>query len=92
MKGELRGHLMEVAKDVQMRAVLTFFYRDQLQGAPFAGLKEMLFLHEDVEESRLKELVKDEVLTFDGTRYQLSAAVRAVLERDPTILTGESLR
>ena len=92
MNPVLRQRLVDAAKDVQMREVLTFLYRDHPQGASFEGLKEMLFLHETFEESRLQALVADRALVFDGTRYKISADARQLLDRDPVILMDEFLR
>ena len=92
MNPHVRQRLAQAVRDVQTREVLTFLYRDQQQGAPCAGLKEMLFLHEDFEESRLEQMVTDGLLVFDGTRYLLSGDGRQVLDRDPTILLDEFLR
>ena len=88
----LRQRLVDEAKDVQMREILTFLYRDHPQGASFAGLKEMLFLHEAFEETRLQALAGERVLSVDGTRYLISAEARQVLDRDPVILMDEFLR
>ena len=92
MNAVVRQRLVEAAGDIQTKEVLTFLYRDHPRGAPFDGLKEMLFLHEAFEEARLQDLVEDRVLTFDGTRYKISADARQVLDRDPTILMEEFLR
>jgi hypothetical protein len=92
MDSALRQRLAEAAKDIRVREVLTFLYRDHPQGAAFEGLKEMLFLHDDFQESRLQELVEQRVLTFDGKRYKVSADARQVLDRDPVILMDEFLR
>ena len=92
MNPEIRQRLLEAAREVQMREIITFLYRDHPQGASFEGLKEMLFLHEDFEEPRLQRLVEEKVLMFDGTRYKVSADARQVLDRDPTILMDEFLR
>ena len=92
MNPVIRQQLVTAASHIQTREVLTFLYRDHPQGASFEGLKEMLFLHEDFEESRLQRLVYEKVLMFDGTRYQISADARQVLDRDPTILMEEFLR
>ncbi len=75
-----------------MREVLTYLYRDHPQGGSFEGLKDMLFLYDAFEESRLQELIGEKVLTFDGTRYKISADARQILDRDPTILMDEFLR
>lgn len=88
----LRQHLVDVTKDVHVREICTFLYRDHPQGVSFAGLKEILFLHETFEEARLQQLVTDGVLVFDGTRYKVSGDTRQVLDRDPTILMDEFLR
>jgi len=92
MNPVLRQRLVDAAKDVQMREILTFLYRDHPQGASFEGLKEMLFLHDAFEESRLQVLVTDRLLAFDGTRYKISADARQILDRDPIILMDEFLR
>ena len=92
MNSAVRQRLVEVAQDIQMREILTFLYRDHPQGAAFEALKEMLFLHEDFEESRLQELVQDKLLAFDGKRYIVAADARQVLDRDPVILMDEFLR
>ena len=88
----IRQRLVAAASDVQTREVLTFLYRDHPQGASFEGLKEMLFLHENFEEARLQQLMAEEILVFDGTRYKIAAAARQVLDRDPVILMDEFLR
>ena len=88
----LRQRLVDEANDVQMREILTFLYRDHPQGASFAGLKEMLFLHEAFEEARLQALVEERILGFDGTRYKIAADARQLLDRDPVILMDEFLR
>ena len=92
MNTAIRQRLVNEANDVQMREIMTFLYRDHPQGASFAGLKEMLFLHEAFEEARLQGLVSAKVLSFDGTRYKISADARQVLDRDPVILMDEFLR
>ena len=92
MNPVLRQQLVDEAKDVQMREVLTFLYRDHPQGSSFEGLKEMLFLHEAFEESRLAALVEARALSFDGTRYKISGEARHILDRDPVILMDEFLR
>ena len=88
----LRQRLVDAAKDVQVREILTFLYRDHSQGASFEGLKEMLFIHEDFQEGRLTQLVNDKALAFDGSRYKISVDARQVLDRDPVILMDEFLR
>ena len=92
MNGIIRQRLVEAAKDIQTREILTFLYRDHPQGAAFEGLKEMLFLHDAFEESRLQQLVTDKILAFDGKRYTIAADARQVLDRDPIILMDEFLR
>ena len=92
MNPEIRQRLVAAASNVQLREILTFLYRDHPQGASFDGLKEMLFLHEDFQEPPLQQLLQEKVLTFDGTRYKVSADARQVLDRDPTILMDEFLR
>ena len=92
MNGPIRQRLVEAAKDIQTREVLTFLYRDHPQGAAFEGLKEMLFLHDAFEEPRLQQLVADKILAFDGKRYTIAADARQVLDRDPIILMDEFLR
>jgi hypothetical protein len=52
----------------------------------------MLFLHEAFEEARLRRLVEEKVLAFDGRRYKVAADAQQVLDRDPTILMDELLR
>ena len=52
----------------------------------------MLYLHEVFEETRLTDLVADNVLAFDGKRYKIAADARVVLDRDPVILMDEFLR
>ncbi|HEX9779999.1 MAG TPA: hypothetical protein VGB20_02155 [bacterium] len=88
----IRQRLVQEIADIQMREILTFFFRDHPEGAEFEALKEMLFLHESFEESRLSELVGEKVLAFDGRRYKLSTGARQVLERDPTILLDELIQ
>ena len=92
MNPETRQRLLEAARDVQMREILTFLYRDHPQGSAFEALKEMLFLHDAFEEVRLQHLVEEKILAFDGSRYKISAEARQVLDRDPTILMDEFLR
>ena len=92
MNAALRQRLVEVAADIQMREVLTFLYRDHPQGAAFEALKEMLFLHDNFEESRVQPLVGDKILAFDGKRYTIAADTRQILDRDPVILMDEFLR
>ena len=92
MNSTIRQRLVEAAKDIQMREVLTFLYRDHPQGASCEGLKEMLFLHEDFDESRLKQLVEGKAIAFNGSRYKIAADARQVLDRDPVILMDEFLR
>ena len=92
MNAVIRQQLLEATKDVQMKEVLTFLYRDHPQGAAFDGLKEQLFLHDAFEEARLTQLVEDKLLAFDGKRYTLAATARQLLDRDPTILMDEFLR
>jgi hypothetical protein len=92
MNVELRQRLVEAAKDVQMREILTYLYRDHPQGASFAALKEMLFLHEAFDEARLRTLAEVQILMFDGTRYKIAADARQILDRDPVILMDEFLR
>ena len=92
MNPAIRQRLVAAASSVQLREILTFLYRDHPQGASFEGVKEMLFLHEDVQETPLQQLVQEKVLTFDGTRYKVSADARQDLDRDPTILMDEFLR
>ena len=92
MNNHVRQRLVDAAKDIQIREVITFLYRDHPQGASFEGLKEMLFLHEAFEESHLQQLVQDKMFAFDGKRYKIAADARQVLDRDPTILMEEFLR
>ena len=92
MNAAIRQRLAEAAKDIQMREILTFIYRDHPQGASLEGLKEMLFIHENFDEVLLKQLVEDKVLAFDGSRYKIAADARQVLDRDPVILMDEFLR
>ena len=92
MNNAVRQRLVEMAQDIQTREVLTFLYRDHPQGASFEGLKEMLFLHEAFDESRLQALVAEKVLAFDGKRYKVTADARQVLDRDSVILMDEFLR
>jgi len=88
----LRQQLVDIAKDIQVREIVTFLYRDHPSGASFEGLKEMLFLHEAFEEARLQRMVEQRILSFDGKRYMLSGEARQVLDRDPVILMDEFLR
>jgi hypothetical protein len=88
----MRQRLQAAAQDIQTREIMTFLYRDHPQGASFEGLKEMLFLHDAFEESRLTRLVEEKILVFDGKRYKVSADARQVLDRDATILMDEFLR
>ena len=92
MNADMRQRLADVAGNIQMREILTFLYRDHPPGAPFDGLKEMLFLHEDFQEERLTDLVTKGILAFDGKRYKLAADARVILDRDPVILMDEFLR
>lgn len=89
MNVAMRQRLVEVAKASRTCEVITFLYRDHPQGASFEGLKEMLFLHDAFEESQLTQLVEHDIVTFDGTRYTLSAEARQMLDRDATILMDE---
>ena len=91
MNAAIRQRLVEVTKDIQTREIITFLYRDHPQGAPFEGLKEMLFLHESFEEARLQQLVTEKILAFDGKRYKIAADARQVLDRDSVILMDEFL-
>lgn len=92
MSAAIRQILVEAARDVQIREIITFLYRDHPQGASFEGLKEMLFLHDIFEESQLTQLADKTILVFDGKRYKVTADARQVLDRDPTILMDEFLR
>lgn len=92
MNSQVRQRLIDAAKDIQTREIITFLYHDHPQGASFEGLKEMLFLHEAFEEARLQELVQDKMFAFDGKRYKIAADARQVLDRDSTILMEEFLR
>ena len=92
MNPAIRQRLADIAKDVQVREVLTCLYRDHPQGVSFEGLKDMLFLHDAFEDARLQELVTERLLAFDGRRYTIAAEARQVLDRDPTILMDEFLR
>ena len=92
MDAVMRQRLLEEAKDVQRREIITFLYRDHPQGASFESLKEMLFLHDAFEESQLTRLVEQKIFAFDGKRYKVSADARQVLDRDATILMDEFLR
>ena len=92
MNQALRRLLIDVANDVQMREVLTCLYRDHPQGVSFAGLKDMLLLHETFDEARLQHLVTERVLAFGGNRYIIAADTRQILDRDSTILMEEFLR
>ena len=92
MNNQVRQCLVDAAKDIQTREIITFLYRDHPQGASFEGLKEMLFLHEAFEESRLQSLVHEKMFAFDGKRYKIAVDARQVLDRDPTILMEEFLR
>jgi len=88
----LRQRLADACQQVQIREILTFLYRDHPQGSSFDELKEMLMLLDDVQEDRLRELVTDRVLVFDGKRYKITAEARVILDRDPVILMDEFLR
>ena len=88
----IRHALIDAAKDVQVRELITFLYRDHPQGAAYEALKEMLFLHDDFEDTRLQQLVEQQVLTFDVARYTVSARARQILERTPTILMDPPTR
>ena len=88
----LRQRLVIACQSVQIREILTFLYRDQPQGSSFDGLKDMLFLHDDVQEAQLQELVADRALSFDGKRYKISGEARVILDRDPVVLMDEFLR
>ena len=92
MDAAIRQRLIDATRDIQTREIITFLYRDHPQGSSFEGLKEMLFLHEAFEESRLKHLVEQKILGFDGKKYKVVADARQVLDRDPTILMDEFLR
>lgn len=88
----MRRRLLTEAKDIQMREILTFLYRDHPQGASLEGLKEMLFLHDAFEETQLQQLVDQKILASDGKRYKIAAGARVILDRDPLILMDEFLR
>ncbi len=88
----VRQRLLDAARDVQIREILTFLYRDQPQGASCENLKDLLFLPEAFEESNLTHLVEEKLLGYDGKRYKITADTRQVLDRDPTILMDEFLR
>jgi len=92
MDAALRQRLVDAVKEIQMREILTFLYRDHPQGASFERLKEMLFLQEAFEEARLQALVSAQVLSFDGARYKIAGPARQLLDRDPVILMDEFLR
>jgi hypothetical protein len=92
MNTAIRQRLVEATRDMQLREILTFLYRDHPQGASFEGLKEMLLLHEAFEEAALVQLVEVRVLSHDGQRYTICPDARQVLDRDPTILMEEFLR
>lgn len=92
MNPAIRHQLVEAARQVQLREILTFLYRDHPQGASLEGLKEMLFLHEDVQDGTLQHLVDESILVFDGKRYKITPAARQILDRDPVILMDEFLR
>ena len=92
MNPALRQRLVEAARNVQVREILTFLYRDQPQGTSLDGLKEMLFLHDDFDGTVLQALVDDKALMFDGKRYKVTADARQILDRDPIILMDEFLR
>ncbi len=92
MNSATRLRLVEAVKDIQVREILTYIYRDQPQGCSFEGLKEILFLHDAFEEARLTALVTDRILTFNGKRYTIAPDARQVLDRDATILMDEFLR
>ena len=89
MNTAMRQRLLGAVKDAQVREILTFLYRDQPQGASFEELKELFFLHEAFQESQMQQLAEAKILTFDATRYRISADARQVLDRDPTILMSE---
>ncbi len=92
MNTVIRQCLSQAAQDIQIREILIFVYRDHPQGATFESLKETLFLLEQFDEAELTSLVNDHVLSFDGSRYKVSADARQILDRDPTILMDEFLR
>ena len=92
MNAAIRQRLSEATRDVRIREILTCLYRDHPQGESFEGLKETLFLHEDVQEASVQRLVDEQALVFDGTRYKISADARQVLDRDATILMDKFLR
>ena len=85
MNAAIRQILVEAARDVQMREIMTFLYRDHPQGASFEGVKEMLFLYDVFEESQLTHLVDQNILIFDGKRYKVTADARQILDRYNTI-------
>lgn len=91
MNPVMRQRLVDAAKSVQLREILTFLYRDHPQGVSLDGLQEMFFL-KDGETARLTQLVEDRVLAFDGQRYKIAADARQILDRDSTILMDEFLR
>ena len=92
MNADIRRHLVAAAQDIRLRELLTFLYRDHPQGASFEGLTEMLFLHEDFQDTRLQPLIEQKLLIFDGSRYKIAAEARQLLDRDPLILMDEFLR
>ena len=92
MNTEIRQRLVQAAKDVRTREVLTCLYRDHPHGASFEGLKELLYLHEDYKEESLSGLADGKVLIVSGGRYKLTSSARQVLDRDPVILMDEFLR
>ncbi len=88
----MRQRLIEATRNIELREVVTFLYRDHPQGETLDSLKPLLFLHESFDESRLQPLVDEKILAFDGKRYKITADARQVLDRDPTILLDEFLR
>ncbi len=92
MDAQVRQALVTAASNVQLREILTFFYRDHPQGASFDGLKEMLFLHDAFDEAPLRQLVEQDILVMDKDKYRITRSARLILDRDPTILMEEFLR
>lgn len=89
MDEKLKTQLERALNQKFSRDTILFLYREQEHGASFAGLKEMLFVHEEIEECQLEGLVKEEVLAYDGFRYRLSPSARKLLDQMPELLIKE---
>jgi len=87
MDEQLTQQLKHALSQKFARDLIVFLYREHEEGASFAGLKEMLFLHQDVEECQLEGLVNQRILEYDGWRYRLTPSARSLLDEMPDLLT-----